>query len=153
MEILLQLLPLKMIWRTVWTWFLLEVRGVWNSVSNNANAGVFRNWPIKGLRTGIQNISIPGGLNINHKDKDGQCLLTIAMKNHDYDIAKILVQKPGINLDIIDQNGISFPFILLNSENLELIEQIVKVLKNRIFVIQIPFNLTHVNSCDSSTCF
>ena len=53
------------------------------------------------------------------------------MKNHDYDIAKILVQKPGINLDIIDQNGISFPFILLNSENLELIEQIVKVLKNQ----------------------
>ena len=112
-----------------------------------------KNWPIKGLRTGIQNISIPGGLNINHKDKDGQCLLTIAMKNHDYDIAKILVKKPGINLDIIDQNGISFPFILLNSENLELIEQIVKVLKNRIFVIQIPFNLTHVKSCDSSTCF
>ena len=75
------------------------------------------------------------------------------MKNHDYDIAKILVQKPGINLDIIDQNGISFPFILLNSENLELIEQMVKVLKNGIFVIHIPFNLTHVKSCDSSTCF
>ena len=72
------------------------------------------------------------------------------MKNHDYDIAKILVQKPGINLDIIDQNGISFTFILLNSENLELIEQIVKVLKNRIFLIQNPFNLTHVNNCDSS---
>ena len=72
------------------------------------------------------------------------------MKNHDYDIAKILVQKPGINLDIIDQNGISFPFILLNSENLELIEQIVKVLKNRIFLIQNLINLTHVNNCDSS---
>ena len=72
------------------------------------------------------------------------------MKNHDYDIAKILVKKPGINLDIIDQNGVSFPFILLNTENLELIEQIVKVLKNGIFVI--PFNLTHVYNCNSSSC-
>ena len=61
------------------------------------------------------------------------------MKNHDYDIAKILVQKPGINLDIIDQNGISFPFILLNSENLELIEQIVKVLKKQNICNTKPF--------------
>ena len=66
-------------------------------------------------------------MNINHRDKDGQCLLTIAMMKHDYDIAKILIQKPGINLDVIDQNGISFPFILLNYRNVELIEQIIKV--------------------------
>ena len=66
-------------------------------------------------------------MNINHRDKDGQCLLTIAMMKHDYDITKILVKMPGINLDVIDQNGISFPFILLNAENLELIEQIIKV--------------------------
>ena len=49
------------------------------------------------------------------------------MMKHDYDIAKILIQKPGMNLDVIDQNGISFPFILLKAENLELIEQIIKV--------------------------
>ena len=62
------------------------------------------------------------------------------MKNHDYDISKILVQKPGINLDVIDQNGISFPFILLNSENLELIEQIVKVfIKNQSICNTNPF--------------
>ena len=66
-------------------------------------------------------------MNINHRDKDGQCLLTIAMMKHDYDITKILVKMPVINLDVIDQNGISFPFILLNSENLELVEQIIKV--------------------------
>ena len=64
---------------------------------------------------------------MNHRDKDGQCLLTIAMMQHDYDIAKILIQKPGINLDVIDPNGISFSFILLKAENLELIEQIIKV--------------------------
>ena len=49
------------------------------------------------------------------------------MMKHDYDITKILVKMPGINLDVIDQNGISFPFILLNTDNLELIEQIIKV--------------------------
>ena len=49
------------------------------------------------------------------------------MMKHDYDITKILVKMPGINLDVIDQNGISFPFILLNYRNVELIEQIIKV--------------------------
>ena len=129
-ETLQPLLPLKMAWRTVWTWFLLEDRVVRKSESTNNQWKrwiVFRNWPITGLESRIWNIFISGGLNINHRYKDGECLLTIAMMKHDYDIAKILVKMPRINLDVIDQNGISFPFILLKAENLELIEQIIKV--------------------------
>jgi len=48
------------------------------------------------------------------------------MKKHDYDVAKILIKKPGIDLNVVDENGISFPFMLLNSKNLELIELIIE---------------------------
>ena len=47
-------------------------------------------------------------MNINHRDKDGQCLLTIAMMKHDYDITKILVKMPGINLDVIARAILSY---------------------------------------------
>ena len=71
-----------------------------------------------------------GGLNLNHKDKQGQTLLTIAMKNQEFDIVKMLVKDEEVDLDVVDQENNSFPFLLLNSENIELFELVIQVLIN-----------------------